>query len=146
MPTTYRESIVVAALAKLAAISSVADLVVERNRVEAVETFPMIVLREGGHEVSEETSSHDLATISLDVELYVRSTSAAINVGTLLNELYGAAKVALQADRSLGIGAFDVRETSMSAPTFDTSDAAHPQASAVVSFDVQFWQTKANPY
>lgn len=146
MPTTYRETILVAALAKLAAITGITGLAVARNRSEAVDAFPLIVLRDGGHQVANDAMGFDLATISFDVELYVRATSTATNAGTLLNELYGAVKVALQADRTLAGTAHDINESGMTAPDFDTSDAYSTIASAVVSFEVEAIEPRDNPY
>jgi hypothetical protein len=146
MPTTYRETILVAALAKLSAITGIAGLVVARNRVEAVDSFPTIALRDGGHRVDNDAMGFDLAVISFDVELYVRAPSSATNPGTILNELYGAVKSALQADRTLGGVAHDTNETGMTAPDFDASDAYSTVASAVVSFDVEAIKPRDNPF
>lgn len=146
MPTTYRETILVAALAKLSAITGIAGLTVARNRSEAIDTFPFVVLRDGGHQVANDAMGYDLATISIDVELYVRAPSTSVNCGTLLNELYGAVKSALQADRTLGGVAHDTNETGMTAPDIDTSDAYSTVASAVVSFDVEAIEPRDNPY
>lgn len=134
-----RETVLAAAYARLAAISSVADLTTYRNRAEALDTYPAIILRDGGHAVSQEVHGYDLVTLSCSVELYVRTASTATNTGTLLNELYAAAKAALQADRTLGGAVFDTIETGFSDPAFDTSDASHTLASAVASFDLVYW-------
>lgn len=146
MPTTYREAILVAALAKLSAITGISGLTVSRNRAEAIDAFPLVVLRDGGHQVANDAMGYDLATISFDVELYVRAPTTATNVGTSLNELYGAVKSALQADRTLAGTAHDTNETGMTAPDFDTSDAYSTIASAVVSFDVEAIKPRDNPY
>ena len=146
MPTTYRETILVAALAKLAAIAGIAGLTVSRNRSEAIDAFPLVVLRDGGHQVANDAMGYDFATISIDVELYVRAPSTSTNAGTLINELYGAVKTALQADRTLGGVAHDTNETGMTAPDFDGSDAYSTTAAAVVSFDVEAIVPRDDPY
>jgi len=146
MPTTHRETILVAALAKLAAITGITGLAVARNRSEAVDAFPLVVLRDGGHQVANETMGYDFATISFDVEMYVRASSTSTNAGTLINELYGAVKTALQADRTIAGTAHDINESGMTAPDFDTSDAYSTIASAVVSFEAEAIIVRDNPY
>lgn len=143
--TTTRETVLAAAYTRLAAISSVSGLTVARNRAENLDAFPAIVMRDGGHQVSNEVAGYDLVTIAIEVELYARTASTSTNVGSLLNELYGAAKTALQADRTFGGVIYDVVETGMTDPAFDTSDASRTSASAVVSFDLQVWTPRDNP-
>lgn len=141
MPTTKRELAIAAALAKLEAIVGIAGLSVERNRRDAVEDFPAIVLRDGGHQVNRETMAYDLTTLQVEVELYVRA-SAAQDYGTLLNELYGAAKDAMLADQTLAGTVQEVRETGMSEPDVDTTDSSTVNAAASVGFEIDVWGTR----
>lgn len=143
--TTTRETVLAAAFTRLAAITGVSGLVVSRNRAEDIDAFPAIVMRDGGHQVSNEVAGYDLVTISIEVEVYTRTASTSTNVGSLLSVLYGEVKSALQADRTFGGTIYDINETGMTDPTFDTSDASHTSASAVVSFDLQVWTPRDNP-
>lgn len=146
MPTTKRETIILAALATLEGISGVSGLSVHRNRSDAVEDFPTLVLRDLGTSINREMIGFDLVTVSIDVELYVRPASSSINVGSAINELYGVVKAALLADPTLGGVAHEVREGRMTPPDFDFSDAASVQAAAVVGFELDFYATRDNPF
>jgi hypothetical protein len=145
MPAAKRELVIAAALAKLQAISGIAGLVVERNRRDAVEDFPSLVWRDGGHSVNAEAIAYDLTTIEVDVEIRVRAAPGSDH-GTLINEIYAAAKAALLADQSLAGTAHEVRETGMSQPDVDVGDSAEVYAVAVVGFEIDFWSTRNSPY
>lgn len=145
MPTSKRELALAAALAKLQAITGIAGLVVERNRRDGVEDFPSLVLRDGGHSINAEAIAYDLTTIEVEVEIRVKAAAGA-NYGTLINEIYAAAKEALLSDQSLAGTAHEVRETGMSQPSLDQTDSSVVHAAAVVGFEIDVWATRNSPY
>ena len=53
MPTSIREQILTAFLVRL---QTIANVTVERNRVEPVETFPALLMIDGGQSVTEENA------------------------------------------------------------------------------------------
>lgn len=145
MPTTVRETLLAAATAKLAAITGIAGLVVERNRRDPVEDFPMIVPRDGGSRLGERLTGIDRLYVTLDVECYATGATM-IEAAQRLHELYGAAAAALLADTTLGVGAFDLREADGGEPILDTSDAATPVASLSARFEIEAWVKTDDPY
>lgn len=148
MPLTIREALLVAASAKLAAITGISGLApaqIERNRRDTVESMPAIVLRDGGQRVVDRLVGMDRHAIAFDVELYASAASGAA-ASTRLNEMLGAVQAALFADTTLGAGAFDVRLLDVGDPLVDVSDGADAVASLVARFEVEAWLRPNDPF
>jgi hypothetical protein len=145
MPTTWRETALAAAFVKLQAISGISGLTMARNRVDAVEDFPMVVQRDGSQELLEGPVGADYWAIAVEVELFARP-AAGTDLGTSIDVLYGAVKAALLADTTLGGAATDVRETSFTGPLPDFTDSATAQAGATVGFEIRVWAKTDDPY
>lgn len=145
MPTSIREQLLAAATAKLAAISGITGLTVERNRRDGVEDFPMIVARDGGSLISERLTYADRMIVTIDAECYASASSGAA-AGIALDVLLAAAQAALFADRTLGVGGFDVRLLDAGDPLFDVSDVAGIVASLTARFELEAWVKPDDPY
>ena len=143
MTLSIREQILSAFLTKLSAITGIAGLTVERNRAAAVQEFPKLVMRDGGHEVTEENTGMMHYRMMVDEEGYVLS-SADSNLGADINALYSATLTAALADRTLGDLAGDLTETSMDIE-LDRLEGNAPCAAFNLGFAIDFYTTPGNP-
>lgn len=142
MTQTIKDRIVDAIKAKLDAIDSIPDLVVEINRGSEVQHFPSVVIVEQDADVDSEFSPNTLRfMMPLDIEAYARANdddALKVKIDNLQRECSNA----LLADHTLGGLAADVTLTSIDRITGD--DGAKAKTAAVMcSFEVMFF-TAAN--
>lgn len=106
MPTALRETVVAALAAKLAAISAISGLTVARNLSKSPthDDCPLLVVREGTQRLHDEASSVKIYDATVEIEGYVTAASDAL-LGPAINELWGRALDALEADKTLGVAA-----------------------------------------
>ena len=142
MPVCIREQVLAAFEARL---STIAGVTVERNRVEPVTAFPVLVMIDGGQTPSEENSGLKLYALRVDVEGYVQAGTAA-ELGPALSDLYAQAVKALMADRTLGGLAIDVREGEMRDPEIDRTQGHGPFAAFSLGFVVDHLTDPNDPY
>jgi hypothetical protein len=76
MPTTIRENVLASLFAEISALTAtVSGLTVERNRTEAIQSFPFVVVRDGGDVADRSRTSEDRFTVTADLHLYVESAT-----------------------------------------------------------------------
>ena len=142
MPTSIREQILAAFKARLDTISGV---IVERNRVEPVTTFPTLIMIDGGQTLSEENAGLKLYALRVDVEGYVQGVATA-DLGPALSDLYAQTVKSLMADRTLGDLAIDVREGEMRDPEIDRTQGHSPFAAFSLAFFIDHFTDPNDPY
>lgn len=144
MTLSIREQVLAAFQAKLAAITGIDGLTVERNRASPVQEFPKLIMRDGGHEVTEENTGMMGYRMTVDVEGFVAHSSDS-GTGPAVNALYATVLQAVLADRTLGDLAADITETSMDI-NLDSEDGHSPHAAFNSSFVIIFYTTPGDPY
>ena len=142
MPTSIREQILTAFLVRL---QTIANVTVERNRVEPVETFPALLMIDGGQSVTEENAGIKLHALRVEVEGYVGAATAA-DLGPALSDLHGQTVLALMADRTLGDLAIDLREGDLGDPEIDRTQGHRPFAAFSLAFEVDYFTDPNDPY
>jgi hypothetical protein len=142
MPISIREQILTAFLIRL---QTIANVNVERNRVEPVEAFPSLVMIDGGQSTTEENAGFKLHSLRVEVEGYVSATTAA-DLGPALNDLHGQVVLALMADRTLGDLAIDLREGELRDPEIDRIQGHSPHAAFSLPFVVDYFTDPSDPY
>ena len=142
MPTSIREQILAAFLARL---QTIANVTVERNRVEPVEAFPSLLMMDGGQSVSEENAGVKLHALRVDIEGYVSAATAA-ELGPALSDLHGQIVLALMADRTLGDLAIDLREGELRDPEIDRTQGHRPFAAFSLAFEIDYFTDPNDPY
>lgn len=144
MTLSIREQVLVAFQAQLATITDITNLTVERNRVAVVNEFPKLVMRDGGHEVTEENSGLMGYRMTVDVEGYVAYDKNS-NPGTDINALYSAVVETALADRTLGQLAVDITESGLDI-AIDNLPGNSPYAAFNTTFQIEFYTTPGDPY
>ena len=142
MPTSIREQILAAFLVRLQTIANVA---VERNRVEPVETFPFLLMIDGGQSVTEENAGLKLHALRVEVDGYVGGATAA-ELGPALSDLYGQTVLTLMDDRTLGNLAIDLREGELRDPEIDRTQGHRPFAAFSLAFEIDYFTDPSDPY
>jgi len=142
MPISIREQILAAFLARL---QTIANVTVERNRVEPVEAFPSLLMMDGGQSVSEENAGVKLHALRVDIEGYISAVTAA-ELGPALSDLHGLAILALMADRTLGNLAIDLREGDLRDPEIDRTQGHRPFAAFSLAFEIDYFTDPNDPY
>jgi len=142
MPTSIREQILAAFLARL---QTIANVTVERNRVEPVADFPSLLMMDGGQSVTEENTGLKLHALRVEVEAYVGGATAA-ELGPALSDLHARAVLALMADRTLGDLAIDVREGELRDPEIDRTQGHRPFAAFSLAFEIDYFTDPSDPY
>ena len=142
MPTSIREQILAAFLARL---QTIANVTVERNRVEPVEEFPSLLMMDGGQSVTEENAGVKLHALRVEVEGYVGAATAA-ELGPALSDLYGQTVLALMADRTLSDLAIDLREGELRDPEIDRTQGHRPFAAFSLAFEIDYFTDPSDPY
>jgi|APSaa5957512535_1039671.scaffolds.fasta_scaffold70524_3 hypothetical protein len=142
MPTSIREQILAAFLVRL---QTIANVTVERNRVEPVEVFPSLLMIDGGQSVTEENSGFKLHALRVELEGYVSAATAA-ELGPALSDLHGQTVLALMANRTLGDLAIDLREGELSDPEIDRTQGHRPFAAFSLAFEIDYFTDPSDPY
>ena len=142
MPISIREQIFAAFLVRL---QTIANVTVERNRVEPVEAFPFLVMIDGGQSVTEENAGLKLHSLRVEVEGYV-SAPAAAELGPALSDLHGQTVLALMADRTLSDLAIDLHEGEFRDPEIDRTQGHSPHAAFSLTFEVDYFTDPSDPY
>ena len=142
MPTSIREQILAAFFVRL---QTIANVTVERNRVEPVETFPVLLMIDGGQTVTEENAGIKLHALRVEVEGYVGAATAA-DLGPPLSDLHGQTVLALMADRTLGDLAIDLREGELRDPEIDRTQGHRPFAAFSLAFEIDYFTDPSDPY
>jgi len=142
MPTSIREQILTAFLVRL---QTIANVTVERNRVEPVEAFPSLVMIDGGQSLTEENAGFKLHSLRVEVEGYVSAPTAA-ELGPALNDLHGQTVLALMADRTLSDQAIDLHEGEFRDPEIDRTQGHSPHAAFSLTFEVDYFTDPSDPY
>lgn len=137
------ERVLQAAQSKLDAIA-IEGLVVERNRSEAVDCFPALVLHDGNQVANEEQTVFVMRVRTIEVEGFIRVTDKA-NLGPELNALYAETVKALTSDVSLNGTAVDVAEVELLVVMDPQSDTLH-QGQFSLKFDVTYTTKQGDPY
>jgi hypothetical protein len=142
MPLSIREQILAAFHVRL---QTIANVTVERNRVEPVEAFPTLLMIDGGQSVTEENAGVKLHALRVEVEGYVGTTTAA-DLGPALSDLHGQTVLALLADRTLGDLAIDLREGELRDPEIDRAQGHRPFAAFSQTFEIDYFTDPNDPY
>lgn len=141
--TPIREQILLAIKAKLAAITVPTGLKVYRNKTTENDSYPALVLMDGGHDVTNDQTQFPIYQMSLSVQGFVQNKDEAL-IGGLVNELYAAVVVALTTDVSQGNLAFDTRETGM-VVDLNQDDDDKVTAACEIGFTIEFATKYGNP-
>jgi hypothetical protein len=142
MPTSIREQILAAFLVRL---QTIANVTVERNRVEPVEVFPSLLMIDGGQSVTEENAGFKFHALRVDIEGYVGAATS-LQLGPALSDLHGQTVLALMADRTLGDLAIDLREGELRDPEIDRTQGHRPFAAFSLAFEVDYFTDPSDPY
>ena len=111
MPTSRLETAIAAVKTTLDGINTITGLSVERSRDHAVTPAdcPLLVIHPGVREQRTRVSGLGVWVVPVVIEGWVKA-SADSGLGPASNDLYGRAVEALEADKTLGGAAFDLRE------------------------------------
>jgi len=142
MSTSIREQILAAFLVRL---QTMANVTVERNRVEPVDAFPSLLMMDGGQSVTEENAGIKFYILRVEVEGYV-GAAASLLLGPALSDLHGQTVLALMADRTLGNLAIDLREGELRDPEIDRTQGHRPFAAFSLAFEIDYFTDPNDPY
>lgn len=142
MATAIRET-VVAAL-KAALDIALAGVTVERDRSIEVDTYPSVIVFDGGHTVSTENHGVDDIDLQVSVEIYVEGATDA-DIGPAYNDLQARVVVAMLADRKIA-GIQDIEEQASDDPPIGRGEGQKPTKSGVTDFLVKYQRLPGDPY
>ncbi len=144
MPTSVRELVNLAILAKLQALTAATpNLTVERERDQEVERYPFITFYDVGQDADDELRSILVYRLRIDVEIHASAATGAL-AAAALNDLCAQVTAAMTADPGLNGSACDVREQG-DVQELEMSGSRTNKA-ANVSFTVEYQTRAGDPY
>lgn len=143
MTDTIRERIIAALETKYSQISTIAGLIVERNRDTPVQEFPTLVIIDGQQSPSYDDTGITRYDMEVFVEGYVRAASN--DLGTANNALYGAVLKKTMEDITLGGLCFDIRERDM-LPDINRNEGEKPEAGFSLLLSVSYLTKEGDPF
>jgi len=146
MSLTMREQVLAAFKTALDEVATaIPGTAVERNRDIEVTSFPSVVMIDGGHALSHDTSDAQRYVLGIDVEGYVEASTFAA-LGPAISALYGAIVQAACVDLQLGGLAVDLEEGDMTDPEISRSEGQGCTAAFSVAFSVEYWTAVGDPF
>lgn len=145
MSTSVREQVLAAFLAQLESVD-VAEVTVQRNRDTPVESYPSIVMVDGGQTPDVESGpGFKQVELRVAVELFVKANLPEL-LAEAFDELYGKVVVAALTDRTLGNLAVDITEGDMEDPIVVREEGVGPTMCASLGFSIDYWVAVSDPY
>ena len=145
MATSRLELAIVAVEAALNTITFITGLTVERARVPAVRPAdcPRLIVYAGEREQLERVVDLVIWNLPVTIAGWI-TTSAEADLGPEINELYGAAHDAIEADKTLGGAALYLYERELET-VLDRVAGHRPMMGFEATFDIRVQTTEASP-
>lgn len=128
-----------------AALRTISDVPMERNRDIEVTEYPFIVMIDGGQEPDVMETGIKRVALTVDVEIYVVADKFQ-ELGYEFDYVYGRVIKAALEDNTLGGLVVDVREGPMTDPEDDRSSGRGPTRAAAIAFEIDYWVQPDDPY
>jgi hypothetical protein len=147
MPTSRIETAIAAVETALGTVSAIVGLTVERARDHAVtpgEAPILMVYADGDRTERERVVGLGIWSAPVRVEGVVKASTIA-GLGPALNDLYGRALEALEADRTLGGAAVRFRETNLSTAV-DRERGHRPMMTFDLALEVDVDAAEGDPF
>lgn len=141
--TAIRETILAALAARLAVVDGVT--LFERNRQDETTpaSLPALLLFDGAQRAAHENSGRVDYAMDVSIEGHVRAADGAA-LGGALNALYAAALRAVLDPAWFPAGTLDAREIDLNVDLW-RGDGGAPQAVFVLTIEISFWTSDADP-
>ncbi len=136
MPTSRHETAIAAAVTALEGITAITGLSVERTRDRAVTRAecPLLAVHSAAREHRTRVAGLVVWVVPVTIEGWVKA-AADSDLGPAANDLYGRAIAALEADKTLGGAAFDLRERKLTT-ALDAEPGHAPAMAFELSVDI----------